>query len=48
METKGFFKFKIILYVLVNSFWFIWIPTGMLWVYDHYKYFYSYSADSVG
>ena len=34
-------KFEII-NVLVISFWFIWIP--MLWVCDHYVYFYSYSA----
>ena len=30
METKGFFKFEIIINVLV------WIP--MLWVYSRYKY----------
>ena len=42
METKGFFQFEIIINVLVNSFQFIWKP--MLWIYDHYKYFYSYSA----
>ena len=33
----GFYQFESILNVLVNSFWFIWIP--MLWVYGHYKYF---------
>ena len=38
---KGFIQFEIITNVLVSSFWFIWIP--MLWVYGHYKYFYSYS-----
>ena len=38
----GFFQFEIIINVLVNSFRFIWIP--MLWVYGHYKYFYSYRA----
>ena len=37
-----FFYFEIIINVLVSSFQFIWIP--MLWVYCHYKYFYSYSA----
>ena len=36
------FKFKNIINVLDSSFRFIWIP--MLWVYDRYKYFYSYSA----
>ena len=35
METKGFFKFESILYVLDSCF--IWI--SMLWVYGHYKYF---------
>ena len=42
METKGFFRFEIIINVLISSSRFIWIP--MLWVYDHYKYVYSYSA----
>ena len=28
--------------ICLSSFWFIWIP--MLWVYGHYKDFYSYSA----
>ena len=41
-RPKGFFQFKIIINVLVISFRFIWIP--VLWVYGHYKYFYSYSA----
>ena len=41
-EQWGFFQIKIIINVLVSSFWFIWIP--MLWVYENYKYFYSYSA----
>ena len=41
-RPKGFIQFEIIINVLVSSFWFIWIP--MLWVYDLYKYFYSYSA----
>ena len=40
-ETKVFFQFEIIITGLAGSFWFIWIP--MLWVYGHYKYFYSYS-----
>ena len=34
------FQFEIIMNVLVSSFRFIWIP--MLWVYGHYKDFYSY------
>ena len=42
MATKAFFKFEILINVLVIYFRFIWIP--MLWVYGHYKYFYSYSA----
>ena len=42
METKGFFQFEIIISVLVSSFWFICLP--MLWVYNHYKYFHSYSV----
>ena len=33
-RTKSFFKFEIIINVLVSSFRFIWIP--MLWVYGHY------------
>ena len=37
MESKGFLQFEI-----VSSFRFIWIL--MLWVYDHYKDFYSHSA----
>ena len=41
-KPKGFFQFKIILIALVSYFRFIWIP--MLWIYGHYKYFYSYSA----
>ena len=41
-RPKGFSQFKVIIKVLVSSFWFIWIP--MLWVYDNYNYFYSYSA----
>ena len=41
METK-FFLFDIIINVLVSSLRFIWIP--VLWVYGHYKYFYSHSA----
>ena len=36
METKGFFKLKIIINVLGSSFRFISIP--MLWVYAHFKY----------
>ena len=43
METKGFIQFEIIINVLVSSFWFIRIP--MLWVYDDYKYYNSYSAE---
>ena len=42
METEGFFQFKIIINVLVSSFWFIWIP--MVCIYDHYKYVDSYCA----
>ena len=42
METKGFFQFESIINVFVGSSRFILIP--LLWVYDHYKYFYSYSA----
>ena len=36
------FQFEIISWVLVRCFWFIWIP--MIWVYDHLKSFYYYSA----
>ena len=39
---EGFYQFEIIINVLVISFWFFWIP--VLWVYDHQKYLYSYSA----
>ena len=39
METKGF---EIIINILDNSSWFIWIP--MLWVYGHYKNIYAYSV----
>ena len=42
MEIKGFFQFEIIINVLVSFFRFIWIP--MLYVYGHYKYYYSYIA----
>ena len=42
METKWFFQFEIIINVFLRSFQFIWTP--MLWVYGHYKLFYSYSA----
>ena len=45
METKGFFQFEIIINILASYFRFIWIP--MLWVYDLYKYFNSYSAGTV-
>ena len=44
LEAKSFFQFEIIINVLVSSFRFIRIPTCMLWVYGHYKYFDSYSA----
>ena len=44
-RSKGFFQFKIIINVLVSSFWVIWIP--MLWVYDLYKYFNSVSTGTV-
>ena len=37
METEGFFKFEILINVLVSSFWFIWI--SMLWVYGQYRVF---------
>ena len=40
--TKGFFQFEIVINVLASSFRFTWIP--MLFVYGHYKCFYSYSA----
>ena len=43
-QTKGFSRFEIIINVLVSSFRFIWIP--MLWVYGHYQYVDSYSAES--
>ena len=33
-----------IIKALVSSFWFIWITTVCYVVYDHYKYFYSYSV----
>ena len=42
MENKGVFQIEIIINVLVSFLRFIWIP--MLWVYDHYTYFYSDSA----
>ena len=42
METKVFFQFEIIMNVLVSSFQTIWIP--MLWVYDHWNYFNSFSV----
>ena len=46
METKGFLQFEIIIIdVLISFFHFIWIP--MVWVYDHYKYFNSFSAGIV-
>ena len=45
METKGFFRFKIIRNDLVSPFRLIWIP--MLWVYGHYKgVFFSAWTDS--
>ena len=45
METyKGFFHFEFILNVLVSFSWVIVIH--MLWVYDHNKYFISFSARS--
>ena len=43
METEGSFQFKIIMHVLVSSFRFIRIP--VLWVYDHYKYYNSFSGE---
>ena len=39
MKTKGFFEFEIIINVLVNSFWFIWIP--VLWVCGRYIFFFT-------
>ena len=36
------FQFEIIINVLVSFFRFIWIP--VVWIYDHYKLFYSFSA----
>ena len=42
METKGIFKFKIIINVLVSSLRLISVP--MLRDYGHYKYVYPYSA----
>ena len=42
---KGLIQFEITINDLVSSYWFIWIPKCMLWVYGHMKYFYSYSAD---
>ena len=42
-RPKGLFQFETIINVLVRSFGFICIP--MLWVYDHYKYVYVYSAE---
>ena len=42
MENNHFFQLEIIINVLVSYFRFIWIP--ILWVYDQYKYVYSYSA----
>ena len=42
-KPEDFFtQFEIIFNVSVTSSRFIWIP--MLWVYGHYKYFYSYSV----
>ena len=42
MEIKGVFHFEIIINVLVRSFWLIWVP--VLYVYNHFKYFDSYSV----
>ena len=39
---QRFFRFEIIINVLISSLRFIWIP--MLWVYDHCRYCYFYSA----
>ena len=44
-EDQSFFRFEIIMNVLVSSYRFILIP--MLWVYDHYKGFNSFSAGTV-
>ena len=44
-EDQMFFKFEIIINVLVNSFCFVWIP--MLCVYRHYNLCYSFSAGTV-
>ena len=44
-RSTSFFKFEILIDVLVISFRFIWIP--MLWVYGHYKYLNSLSAGIV-
>ena len=41
-RQKGYFQFENLMNDLLSSFRFIWIP--MLWVYDHQKYFYSFSA----
>ena len=41
-DEKFFFQFVVIINFLLSSFWFSWIT--MLWVYGHYKYFYSYCA----
>ena len=41
-RPNGFLQFEIIKNVLVSSFRFIWI--SMLWVYEHYKYVYSFRA----
>ena len=46
MEIKvGFFQFEIIINFLVCSFRFIWMP--MLWVHGRYKYFNSFSVQTV-
>ena len=45
MEIKGLFQFEILINFLVRSFHFISIP--MLWVYDHYNVFVSFSAGTV-
>ena len=42
MDTKGFLHFEITINDLVSSFSFIWIL--MLWVYDHYNVFTSFTA----
>ena len=44
-RLKIFFKFEIIMNVLVTSFQFIWTP--MLWVYDHYKWYIFFIAGIV-